>query len=53
TYDHRIRKIGHPVRSAILKPYIGLLVLRWVTTGESRLLYVFFFEFFFALGCGK
>ncbi|KAF2838472.1 hypothetical protein M501DRAFT_903430, partial [Patellaria atrata CBS 101060] len=40
TYDHRIRKIGHPVRSAILKPYIGAVVVGWVTTSECVLLYV-------------
>ena len=40
TYDHRLRKIGHPVRSAVLKPQIGGLVVGWVTTSESPLLYV-------------
>ena len=43
TYDHRLRKTGHPVRSAILKPQIGRLVVGWVTTSESLLLYVFAF----------
>ena len=43
TYDHRLRRIGHPVRSAIHKPQIGRLVVGWVTTSESLLLYVFFF----------
>ena len=42
TYDHRLRKIGHPVRSAIHKPQIGRLVVGWVTTSEYLLLYVFF-----------
>src|SRR4051794_3692839 len=32
TYDHRLRRIGHPVRSAIHKPQIGRLVVGWVTT---------------------
>ena len=43
TYDHRLRKIGHPVRSAIHKPQIGRLVVGWVTTSEYLLLYVFGF----------
>lgn len=42
TYDHRLRRIGHPVRSAIHKPQIGGLVVGWVTTSESPLLYVLF-----------
>ena len=41
TYDHRLRRIGHPVRSAIHKPQIGRLVVGWVTTSEYLLLYVF------------
>ena len=45
TYDHRLRRIGHPVRSAIHKPQIGRLVVGWVTTSESLLLYVFCFCF--------
>ena len=45
TYDHRLRKTGHPVRSAIHKPQIGRLVVGWVTTSEYLLLYVF--ELFF------
>jgi hypothetical protein len=51
TYDHRLRRIGHPVRSAIHKPQIGGLVVGWVTTSEYPLLYVFcsFFFFFLAL----
>ncbi|KAF2681942.1 hypothetical protein K458DRAFT_456417 [Lentithecium fluviatile CBS 122367] len=44
TYDHRIMKIELPVRSAVLKHDTGGLVVRWVTTSESPLLYVF--EFF-------
>src|SRR6185437_14594055 len=46
TYDHRLRRIGHPVRSAIHKPQIGRLVVGWVTTSEYLLLYVFFQSFF-------
>ncbi|RAK71074.1 hypothetical protein BO72DRAFT_504582 [Aspergillus fijiensis CBS 313.89] len=41
TYDHRVWKIGLPVRSAVLKPHAGRLVVGWVTTSESLLLYVF------------
>ncbi|OJJ80659.1 hypothetical protein ASPGLDRAFT_1501371 [Aspergillus glaucus CBS 516.65] len=50
TYDHRVWRTGLPVRSAVLKPHAGRLVVGWVTTSESRLLYVFIsFHFFFAL----
>jgi hypothetical protein len=45
TYDHRLEKIGHPVRSAVLKLQIGRLVVGWVTTSEYLLLYVFTFCF--------
>ena len=45
TYDHRLRTIGHPVRSAIHKPQIDELVVGWVTTSEFSLLYVFYFYF--------
>ncbi|KAG9584584.1 hypothetical protein KCU97_g10078, partial [Aureobasidium melanogenum] len=45
TYGHSQLKIGHPVRSAIHKQLNGRLVLRWVTTWESLLLYVLFFGF--------
>ncbi|KAF1364889.1 hypothetical protein EJ07DRAFT_97427, partial [Lizonia empirigonia] len=41
TYDHRTLKTRLPVRSAIFKQRTGGLVVRWVTTGESPLLYVF------------
>ncbi|OJJ70207.1 hypothetical protein ASPBRDRAFT_652258 [Aspergillus brasiliensis CBS 101740] len=41
TYDHRVWKTGLPVRSAVLKPHAGRLVVGWVTTSESLLLYVF------------
>ena len=47
TYDHRLKNIGHPVRSAILKLQIDGLVVGWVTTSEFPLLYVNFFLFFF------
>jgi hypothetical protein len=47
TYDHRLRRTGHPVRSAIHKPQIGRLVVGWVTTSEYLLLYVLFFSSFF------
>ena len=43
TYGHSQLKTGHPVRSAIHKQLNGRLVLRWVTTWESLLLYVLFF----------
>ena len=43
TYDHRTSTIALPVRSAVLKRCTGGLVVRWVTTGESPLLYVFAF----------
>jgi hypothetical protein len=36
-------KIMDPVCSPIFKHERGRLVLRWVTTGESLLLYVFVF----------
>ena len=41
TYDHRTMRIRLPVRSAIYKHCTGGLVVRWVTTSESPLLYVF------------
>ncbi|EED23387.1 conserved hypothetical protein [Talaromyces stipitatus ATCC 10500] len=37
-YDHRVWKTGLPVRSAVLKPHAGWLVIWWVTTSESQLL---------------
>ena len=43
TYDHRFKKKGHPVRSAVLKFEIGGLVVGSVTTSEYPLLYVFDF----------
>ena len=47
TYDHRVWKTGLPVRSAVLKPHAGRLVVGWVTTSESLLLYVFMPLFLF------
>jgi hypothetical protein len=44
TYDHRTLKSALPVRSAVLKQCTGGLVVRWVTTSESPLLYVFAFS---------
>ncbi|KAJ5146126.1 uncharacterized protein N7515_000690 [Penicillium bovifimosum] len=38
----RVWKTGLPVRSAVLKPHAGELVVGWVTTSESSLLYVLF-----------
>ena len=35
TYDHRVWRTGLPVRSAVLKPHAGQLVVWWVTTCES------------------
>jgi hypothetical protein len=43
TYDHRTLRTELPVRSAELKQCTGGLVVRWVTTGEYPLLYVFVF----------
>ncbi|XMA09670.1 hypothetical protein WAI453_002461 [Rhynchosporium graminicola] len=37
TYDHRLVRTGHPVRSAIHKHQIGRLVVGWVTTSEYLL----------------
>ncbi|KAJ5138772.1 uncharacterized protein N7515_003620 [Penicillium bovifimosum] len=41
TYDHRVWKTGLPVRSAVLKPHAGELVVGWVTTSESSLLTIY------------
>ena len=41
TYGHRPRIRAGPVRSPVLKPWIGWVVLRWETTRECHLLYVF------------
>ncbi|XP_014554189.1 hypothetical protein COCVIDRAFT_105596, partial [Bipolaris victoriae FI3] len=52
TYDHWKLRASHPVRSGIYKQFTGGLVVRWVTTSESPLSYVFFVHvcvfFFFA-----
>ena len=45
TYDHRTLKTRLPVRSALFKQRTGGLVVRWVTTSEYPLLYVFFYCF--------
>ena len=51
TYDHRTLKTRLPVRSALFKQRTGGLVVRWVTTSEYPLLYVFglFFRLFLLL----
>lgn len=41
TYDHRLRRNGHPVRSAIRKFQIRSLVVDWVAISKYQLLYVF------------
>jgi hypothetical protein len=41
--DHRTWKTGLPVRSAVLKPCAGRLVVGWVTTSEYLLLIVLHF----------
>jgi hypothetical protein len=41
TYGHRLQKARVPVRSLTDKLQTGGLVVRWVTTSESPLLYVF------------
>ncbi|KAG9665789.1 hypothetical protein KCU99_g10195, partial [Aureobasidium melanogenum] len=48
---HSQLKTGHPVRSAIHKQLNGRLVLRWVTTWESLLLYVLSHDIFFFSPC--
>jgi hypothetical protein len=42
--DHRTWNTGLPVRSAVLKPCAGRLVVGWVTTSEYLLLIVFAFS---------
>jgi hypothetical protein len=49
TYDHRTLKTRLPVRSALFKQRTGGLVVRWVTTSEYPLLYVYIF--FCSLSC--
>ncbi|KAK5807457.1 hypothetical protein VI817_001715 [Penicillium citrinum] len=51
TYDHRVWRTGLPVRSAVLKPHAGRLVVWWVTTCESLLFLFLSFVEVFAL-CG-
>jgi hypothetical protein len=46
TYDHRTLKTRLPVRSALFKQRTGGLVVRWVTTSEYPLLYVFCYFIF-------
>ncbi|KOS36186.1 hypothetical protein ACN38_g13097, partial [Penicillium nordicum] len=46
-HSRGVWKTGLPVRSAVLKPHAGELVVGWVTTSESSLLYVFVHPFFF------
>jgi hypothetical protein len=41
TYDHSQRHTQDPVRSPYDKTLSGGLVVKWVTIGESLLLYVF------------
>jgi hypothetical protein len=48
-----VRNTGLPVRSAILKPHAGVLVVGSVTTSESALLYVFDFWPFRSQGVGR
>jgi hypothetical protein len=48
-YDHRILRRRLPVRSALFKQDTGGLVVRWVITSESPLLYVFAISCAFAL----
>ena len=53
-YGHRLKKTRHPVRSANVKLQIDLLVVGWVTTSESRLLYIsLFFLHYFHVVWGK
>jgi hypothetical protein len=49
TFDHRTLRTRLPVRSALFKQRTGGLVVRWVTTGESPLLNVFFLAFCIAV----
>ena len=51
TYDHRVWRTGFPVRSAVLKPHAGRLVVGWVTTSEYLLLYVLLFRTCFCRRC--
>jgi hypothetical protein len=51
TYDHRTLKTRLPVRSALFKQRTGGLVVRWVTTSEYPLLYVFVFSLVYFIFC--
>ena len=44
-YSGKVVRIGHPVRSAILKHQMGGLVVEWATISENLLLYVLWFSF--------
>ena len=50
TYDHIHLKTRDPVRSPIDKQVRARLVLGWVTTGESLVLYVFLLVHLYACG---
>ncbi|KAJ9490013.1 hypothetical protein VN97_g3245 [Penicillium thymicola] len=50
TYDHRLKRTRHPVRSAIHNLEIGGLVVGWVTTSEYPLLYVRIHPIFYPFG---
>ncbi len=52
-YGHRLKKTRHPVRSAKVKLQIDLLVVGWVTTSESRLLYILYLFALFSFGVGE
>ena len=49
TYDHTHWRIRDPVRSPIDKPVRARLVVGWVTTSESLVLYVFVVLFWWFL----
>jgi len=53
TYDHRRGTLPDPVCSPHVKPSTGGLVVRWVTTGEYPLLYVFDILFLHASDCSS
>ena len=53
TYDHRTLKTRLPVRSALFKQRTGGLVVRWVTTSEYPLLYVFVVLVVIVVAIGK
>ncbi|EMD97713.1 hypothetical protein COCHEDRAFT_1083198, partial [Bipolaris maydis C5] len=51
TYDQSFLRASLPVRSAVIKQENGGLVVRWVTTSESPLSYVFIFANFCSFSC--